>query len=220
MKPFSARYFVTHNRRRALALIFMIAVTALCYVGGIYVTSPQYHSKRLNRPYQDYATLYLDYPSTQEDYDSLSKTILSLNSVKKIVPFSTAGYIQQKNEMRIENSLPVIALTTEDDFKLFSESIPEVASIQRIPGDGELIISSALAKNASIKIGDELFDSAVSFSFSKPFHVILIIESDNYFAYGVDTTATPYSALVLRGVIVVNLQPTYPPYHFVIKESF
>lgn len=195
MKPISAFYFIKHNKRRSIALIFMIAITAIVYLGALYITSPRTHNQRVYRPYQDYAPIYLDYPSTQEDYDTYKSMILSLSSVKTLLPFTTSYSIINTNEMMIDNPIETIVLTNEEDMKTFMASVPALQNAKIVPKDGDIIISSSLAKNAKIHLDDTINASDMS---DFTFHVVDIIECSDYFAYAVNTHANAYSALILR----------------------
>ncbi len=176
----------------------MISVTAILYLGAIYVTSPRIHNERIYRPYLDYAIAYLDYPSTQEDYDYYKEMISSLNSVKAILPFTDNSRITNKNEMRIENSLPIIMFTTQENMMTFASTVPELLGCEAIPKDGEAVISSSLATNVNLHLNDYL-PIDMNENDSTRYKIVSIVNSNNFFAYGVDTKLTSYSVLILRG---------------------
>lgn len=198
MKPFSAFYFIKHNRSRSLALIFMISVTAILYLGAIYITSPRIHNERVYQPYQDYAFANLQYPSTPKDYERYKEMVNSLGSLKAMLPFTNNTCISSQNEMMIKNSIPTIMLTTEEDMKLFANTIPALLDCESIPTDGELVISSSLAKNANLQLNDYLPNESNE-NDSTRYKIVSIVDSKEFFAYGVDTSLPAYSVLLLRG---------------------
>ena len=39
MTPISVRYYVIHNKSKAITVIFMMSLIAIIYIGGLYLTN-------------------------------------------------------------------------------------------------------------------------------------------------------------------------------------
>lgn len=198
MKPFSALFYLIKNRFRSVTLILMIAATTLCYIGGIYVYSMEHHFYRELRPYRDYAMMYQNYGCTQDDWDLIVDNLLSLPSVSSLMPVNNSPRIAYTNEISFQISQNVIVFPSIEDIISLNQIMSFVPDSSYLPSDGEIILSEGLAKNANIKEGDILTTSETLFNFDTPLKVKYIYSSLDYSAYGVDTTAIPYSLFILR----------------------
>lgn len=198
MKPFSAIFYLTKNRLRSVSLILMITATTLCYMGGIYVYSMEYHYNREIRPYRDYAMMYQNYGCTQNDWDFMVDRLQSLPSVSSLIPVNSSPRIRYTNEISFRISQGVIVFTSTKDLTTMNQITQLVPDSNDLPQDGEIILSEGLAKNANIKVGDILTSGGTLFYFDTPLKVKYIYPSLDYSAYAVDSTAIPYSLMILR----------------------
>lgn len=192
MSPFSSFYYIKKNPKKALGIIFMILCMAICYLGGIYVKCMVFHAKLTNECYKDSARLFSGYGNTQEIYDTFRDQVKALPSVSDIIPVSTRLFITHHNEMNIENSFSGYVFTTLEDMTSFMHTIPTLPDDSFLPSQGEAVISSSLAANAGIKLGDTINQDMT------PYTVSCIFDSEYYYAYALDTTQEPFCSLIIR----------------------
>jgi len=188
MKPFNATYYVKNNKNRSIALIIMLASIVIIYIGGLYITSFDHIIDYNYKVYDEYTFISMNYGCSEEEYNKIVKEFRNSNSVGQVLPANKTMMLNGTNELSIPTTFGIITFGNEEDAKSFYRSIyPESDMILK---DGELVLSAKVAKNCRLKVGDTINqDSVEGYKIDKEYRISQIIESNQFFAYGIDEGA-------------------------------
>ncbi|WP_167957571.1 ABC transporter permease [Anaerosporobacter faecicola] len=197
MNPFSATYYLHQNKKRALALILLVASLVLVYLGGIYINTMKHSAVRSKQIYRDFATITPGYGCTQEDYDSTVSSIKNLSVVSTTVLVNMESYILTTNEMGTSQWIPLLLFTSKEDLLQYTNLLH--LSFASDPTEKQLIISSSLSKNTQFQLGDQFDSKSHKINgLIDTYTVSSIVKNDFLFALSYDPNVEPTTTMALR----------------------
>ncbi|MDF2820474.1 MAG: hypothetical protein K0R15_915 [Clostridiales bacterium] len=185
MKPFNAAYYISHNKSRAIALMLLIASIVFIYIGGLYISTFEHMAEYSYKLFNEYTYIFPNYGCSEEEFNSILADFNNSESIGSVINVNTAMALTVTNELSISNDINVLTFAnTEDANRFFSIIFPN-ENINLV--DGEIALSSKVAKNCKLKIGDTINqDSEEGYNIDKEYKIVQIIDSEYFFAYGID----------------------------------
>lgn len=185
MTPFSALYYLRYNLKRTISLILLLALTAISYIGFLFVnTFPNELS--LIDDYMNDVAYIVPYSRNSEylDVETAIKEIENLEEVSGVYPIESISF-DFKSTMNLSLDMLYPVFISENDAKAYNDIIKYIPE-DSLPKYGEFLMSSRMAKNLEYKNGDKIKNKGkASFSFNTEL-TVKIYDSDEYFGFGVD----------------------------------
>ncbi len=158
LKPLSALYFVRENRGRAVALILMLLLGWVTYIGGLYVTNPADNFARMVEDGKKYVLIgqVMTDDELGTDYHGVID-IMTANGDAEIIKLGGDGADINVWDSVMGFSCGGISLTfaSVDDFKRYCEITDIHCDFEQLK-PGSIIMSEVLAKNRKYNIGDTI----------------------------------------------------------------
>lgn len=155
MKPFSPLYFIKENKARCFLIIFMVFLTYTTYLGGIYVTnSGQYYNYDYDYLKKFAYVYYIKTDENMEDYHKM-KEMLSSDEKVILIPQGQDNTMLTQTVMGFNSSFLQFTFCSAENFKIFCNHMNINCDFDNLKS-GSAIMSPMSAKNAGVKICDEL----------------------------------------------------------------
>lgn len=155
MKPFSPLYFIKQNRERCFMLLFMIFLTYVSYLGGIYVTNvSSYFDYEIDNLRRFIVVKYNPSDENLEDYYKL-KEVLSADENLTVIPEGVSEFIYTKTVMGFKSGFMQYVFNSVEDFKTFCTHMNIGCDFDNLKV-GSMIMSSLSANNKGLNLGDKL----------------------------------------------------------------
>lgn len=199
MKPFSAIYYIKENKKRSIALIVLIATISLCYMGGLYIQTGFNANERAYEANKDFNIVYFKSDVDESNIKETLNSIENYDSVSKVFNVKYRMSVVSTCAMNIELYNRNICFKSTEDFKEYNDIVKIVPDDIALPKNNQMIISSNLAKNNKIKVGDiikkhsDIFDNA-----DRDYQIVGIFDSDNHYVFSVNEDNEYYTYMVLR----------------------
>lgn len=199
LKPFSALYYVRHNLRRSLVLIFLVFISYTAYLGGLYVTNPKDNFVRSACMMENYALFHMTYMDTGGvEFEKAKAAAADLDGITCV----NAGGDNSLQFMAVMHfTMNCAVMPTFHDAEAFEKfnDVTHCLSPEQKPADGQVYLTSMMARNANLQVGDVLSsDNSDYGSFMRDFTVGGIIESETYYALFFDYEHQTSSFMLLN----------------------
>lgn len=204
MSPFSPLYYIKQNKVRCILLMIMLMLSAVIYVGGLYVTAPvatfdlaKESNEKVVRLY-DYSVV--DY--SESDFDKVIAEIEKDESLDYIYASTSEADFQWDTIMEFSCGSNQKTFGSVEDFKKHCELTGiemDFSNLKR----GSLVLTQMLADNLGLSIGDKIDENykneLVEVNFEGGLTVDLIIDQKGYGAYIIGEES-PKLSLYLYGI--------------------
>ncbi len=153
MKPFSSRYFLLHNRAKAVCIIFMISMLSVAYVGGLYLTNISEEAFAITKEIKDF--VFINNTISDTDGKQLKALLHELQSEGSIEIYQTgANHYHYKTILGFISGNTAYSFTKED-FKRFNKKMHLVPEEEYI-AENSVLLSKREASFLNVKDGDML----------------------------------------------------------------
>ncbi|MBR6792290.1 MAG: ABC transporter permease [Ruminococcus sp.] len=204
MSPFSPLYYIKQNKVRCILLMLMLMLSAVIYVGGLYVTAPVATFDLLKESNEKVVRIYdysvVDY--SESDFDKVVAEIEKDNTLDYIYASSTPADFQWNTVMNFSCGSNEKAFGSVEDFKKHCQITGLEADFSNLKR-GSLILTQMLADNLGLSLGDKIDENyknkLVSVDEGATLTVDLIIDQQGYGAYIIGEES-PKLSLYLYGI--------------------
>lgn len=183
MNPFSAGYYIKENRGRACLMIFMCSLSVYIFLGGNYVESMEWFWQKAYA-YSDKIVM-ISCNSTDEEYKDYQSVLedLKKDETLSFVERTAYGYggMTWMSTLGFEEGNASYVLNSVSDMKKLFGRLGIVCDDSRLK-NRSMVISTALARNKGIQLGDQLdhsFDDALDGTFT----VDALIDDDSFITF-------------------------------------
>lgn len=156
MKPLSAMYYIKQNKMRCSLMIFILVLTYVVYIIGLYVTNIQstfeYSKQRLDKFAE------IQPAGTLADMDKFQQAKLRCMENDKLLVIEQANnsVLYVSSAMGgLKNGYPMYAFKSPEDFKSYCEYMDIKCDFDKLK-DGSAVMSEMFAANRGIETGDEV----------------------------------------------------------------
>ena len=166
MNPFSPFFYLKNNLARTVSLVFVMSMSAICYLIGLYATNPYDENLRTIEYYKDFAVVApVDEDISREQFGQFLSDAANYADAGHIInadyyiDSSTAGsllFSNYKSGIRfytvlyMQTFIPFPIISNLDDFKQLSQ----VLGIPDANGDRNIVMSAKLARHIDKETGD------------------------------------------------------------------
>ncbi len=204
MKPFSPLYYIKQNRPRCILLMIMLMLSAVIYVGGLYVTAPVATFDLLKENNEKFVRLY-DFSITdnsESDFDKVIAEIEQDESLDYVYAASTAADFFWDTVMEFSCGNNQSTFGSVEEFQKHCELVGLEMDFSKLKR-GSLVLTQMLADNLGLSLGDTIDaednNDLMENHFEEGLTVDLIIDQHGYGAYIIGEESNHYS-LYLYGV--------------------
>lgn len=200
LKPYDAIYYLSKNRRRAIAVICVFAFVFLAYLGAVYISPSMDISLRAVEEQADFCVVSID--ETVLDSAAAQRIRTSLEEVRgvaAVIPCNPYRALNYRTNMGMRMSTRILTVSSPDDFLRLNETLGLDVTT---PNDKEIVMSDIFLRNLGYEVGDILSsedEAAVNF-YSGDVRIADSFRSDAFLAYVVDSEDT-MSGLLVTGQI-------------------
>lgn len=200
MIPFSAMYYIRRNLKRTVSLILLLALTAVSYIGYLYFDSIRVDTERMADSINDIA--FLTTYSDDVQFETVINEAKAFDSVSDVYATNSIN-LHNTTVIGINVSVSLQIFLNEKDAKSFNDVVEYVPN-DKLPKQGEFVMSTAMAKNLGYSDGDKIVDSEISEYSIKDELTVKTFESDKFLGFGVnskgvDEVNTYYIAVRAKG---------------------
>ncbi len=204
MSPFSPLYYIKQNKPRCILLMIMLMLSAVIYVGGLYVTAPVATFDLLKESNEKVVRLYdssiIDY--SESDFEKVIAEIEKDNTLDYIYASSSVADFQWNTVMDFSCGSNQKSFGSVEEFKKHCEITGLEADFSKLKR-GSLILTQMLADNLGLSLGDKIDENyknkLVSVDEGTTLTVDLIIGQQGYGAYIIGEES-PKLSLYLYGI--------------------
>ncbi len=204
MRPFSPLYYIKQNKPRCILLMVMLMLSAVIYVGGLYVTSPvatfdlaKESNEKVVRLY-DYSVV--DY--SESDFDKVIAEIEKDESLDYVYASASGADLQWDTVMEFSCGSNQKTFGSVEDFKKHCELTGLEMDFSNLK-KGSLILTQMLADNLGLSLGDKITESdnneLIEVYYEDGLTVDYIIDRQGYEAYMIGDESSEFS-LYLYGI--------------------
>lgn len=160
MSPFSPLYYIKQNKSRCILLMIMLMLSAVIYVGGLYVTSPPStfdSAKEINEHcicMRDNAVIN----NRESRMDEFIAEIESDYSLDYTYRAAAGAFFYWDTLMEFSCGINQLAFGSVEDFKKYCEIFDIDVDFSNIK-KGSLILSEMFANNLGLSFGDKIDES-------------------------------------------------------------
>lgn len=198
MSPFSPLYYIKQNKMRCILLMIMLMLSAVIYVGGLYVTAPvatfdlaKESNEKVVRLY-DYSVV--DY--SESDFDKVIAEIEKDESLDYIYASSSGADLQWDTVMDFSCGSNQMTFGSVEDFKKHCELTGLEMDFSNLK-KGSLILTQLLADNLELSLGDKITENSgnnlINVYYEEGLTVDCIIDQHGYGAYMIGEESTGFS---------------------------
>lgn len=201
MNPFSPLKFIKQNKLRCILLMVMLVLSAVIYVGGLYVTGPEstvdfaVEQQRSIVPVLDGSVV----TGNESRFDEFIEEVTADGSCDYIYRGNTGGVFSWNTVMDFSCGYFSMTFATVDDFKKHCEHFGIEVDYSKIR-EGSIVMSELLASNLGLSVGDKLDESSDSENMEiyegYSFTVDYLTKEDGYPAYFITGNENPSSAYI------------------------
>ena len=219
IKPIHALYYLVNNRTRAFILVALMSLIFICYLGGLYISSPYYENLKTIDVYQDFAIVSKDIGLNEKDCLELlqrisGEHILGIGRTMLVGYFAdqeNSGWLRDINDRQKISFTKLIGMPGGISLPIFHNSASFTAFMNTTGllfnaplsngrlADGEMVMSDLLKRNLGLKIGETIDNYREMFTgFKQPSKLVQTYKSDGYTSFRVDSSHPPDSIMLLR----------------------
>lgn len=201
MKPFSAIYYIKENKPRVIALIILIATISICYLGGLYISSPVSQMIESINDNKDFVLVYQTSDKiSKDDFQSIINTAKGFDSVSKIININNNMGVWLNTVIGDGfYDFNITRFHSTDDLKTYNDLVSTIPLNCPLPKDGEMVMSDTFAKNLGIKLGDIITSKDERFyNVDSDYIVTGIYKSNQYNILAVNENIGANTYLALR----------------------
>jgi len=200
MNPFSALCYIRENKARSASLVFVMSMSMLTYLLGLYTSSSYVDHMKNIEYFKDFAII-----ATSEETDSKKQLLELLDSelvrhekmkiiavdyfadstiVGRLLNVNDATGVFWKTMMGFRGGVASPVFHSPEDFRIFAD----VIGLPYIDEDKSIIMGNKLAKNLNLKIGDSVSnDHELVFGFKSD---LTLVDTYDEIYYGVPSQYT------------------------------
>ena len=223
IQPIHAAYYMKNNRFRVFILILLMSMISICYLGGLYLSSPFYENLNTIEVYRNFVIVSMGYGQAQEaehEYMAfmdrvLGSPIAGIGRAIQVSYFSDdekkiGGYQGIKDAQKISFhtligipvGIPMPVFHTSTDFSAFNEAVGLLPA-GFILDDGDLVMSDLLRRNRGLEVGDNVeSDGEMVTGFKRGVLLAETYDAKGYTSFRVDSAHAPDSVLLLRDTLL------------------
>ncbi len=198
MSPFSALYYIRNNKPRCILLMVMLMLSAVIYVGGLYVTSPL-STYDLFLESGDKFIYMVDrsiISNSESHFDEFLQAIDEDNNLKYLPHSSSGGYFDWYTVMGFSVGSNDLAFGSVDDFKIYCDKLNIKVDFEKLR-PGSIVLTRMLADNLGLKPGDKLDENTKHEAFEiyegQSYTVDFITDKKGYGAYMINDSQSDYA---------------------------
>jgi len=193
MNPFSPLYYVKQNKSRCILLMVMLLLSAVIYVGGLYVTSPPATFDNLCE-INDHCIYMYDLSVTKNQESRMDEFLAEIEAdpdLDYVFAGPTKAHFNWDTVMAgITCGTNQITFGSVEDFKKHCEYLDIEVDFSKIK-TGSLILTEMLAKNTGLSLGDKV-DSSLNDS-----ELIEVTDEESSFTLDYIIDVTGYGAYMI-----------------------
>lgn len=202
MKPFSSVYYIKENKKRALALIVLVATICTCYLGGVYITSPSDSINYSLEALEDYALISPTYEDTDaRQYEAShmeAESLVSKGSLSGVFYVNADTFVDIKTTMGFAMNITMVTFNNSEGFAGLN-NVTGLFDEDFVLKDGEVVISDAMARQIGLDVGDILKKEQEGLSNgNRDLKIAGIYDLKGVSCYAVDSTAALSSFMMIR----------------------
>lgn len=156
MTPFSARYYIRNNLKRCISLILLLALSAIAYLGYMYVHTFSTEVLLSGDYIKDIAMVMpgenIDTEEKLDKYFSDIEKVEKCSSVSGLYPIKFLN-VEINTTMNLGASITYPIFENFADVKSYNDTV-KLMDENDLPKAGEIAMSSKFAKNLGLKSGD------------------------------------------------------------------
>ncbi len=201
MNPFSPLKYIKQNKLRCILLMVMLALSAVIYVGGLYVTCP---ASALDFAIEQQITVVPVFDGSvvtdnESRFDEFIGEVTADGSCDYIYRGYNGGNIYWDTVMDFSVGSPGMSFATVDDFKKHCEHLGIEVDYSKIK-EGSLVMSERLANNIGLSVGDRIDENSdikhVNIYEGYSFTVDYLTKEDGYPVYFITGNENTMSAYI------------------------
>lgn len=218
IKPIHALYYLLNNRSRVFILIALMSLISICYLGGLYISSPYYENLKTIDIYQDFTIVSKGTGLDKQDCLEFLKNVSSESNFGIGRVMLVSYFADQKNTggIRDINARQKISFTrliglpggismpifyNSNNFSVFKNTVGLFIdpSIDWQLANGEMAMSDLLKRNLGLEKGAIIDnDGELITGFKQSSTLAQTYKSNGYTSFRIDSAHTPDSVLLLR----------------------
>ncbi|MCL1872601.1 MAG: ABC transporter permease [Clostridiales bacterium] len=218
IKPIHALYYLLNNRSRVFILIALMSLISICYLGGLYISSPYYENLKTIDIYQDFTIVSKGTGLDKQDCLEFLKNVSSESNFGIGRVMLVSYFADQKNTggIRDINARQKISFTrliglpggismpifyNSNNFSVFKNTVGLFIdpSIDWQLANGEMAMSDLLKRNLGLEKGAVIDnDGELITGFKQSSTLAQTYKSNGYTSFRIDSAHTPDSVLLLR----------------------
>lgn len=179
MKPFSAIYFIRENKTRCVLLIFMLFLSYVAYLGGLYVTNPR-DNWELPIAYYRRMVKVNDIAGDEENFARFLKEVEESGKAA-VIKNGSYNAFNWNTVMGFESGTSSLTFLTVQDFKTYCEAMGIACDFENLKS-GSMVMSERFAKNVGLEIGDKVNKDYAENIF-REFTLDAVTKEDGYSLY-------------------------------------
>lgn len=163
MTPFSPFYYVSRNKPRCILLIVMLMLSAIIYVGGLYVTSPNATFELFNE-HSDNFIYMVDravISGNESHFDEFIAEVEADEDLKYFYHTPDGAGFWWNTVMGFECGSMQMSFCYVDDFKIYCEKLGIEVDFTKLR-PGSLVLTQMLANNLGLSLGDTIDENTKS----------------------------------------------------------
>ena len=224
IKPIHALYYMRNNKVRVFILILLMSLVSICYVGGLYISSPFYENLNTIDVYRNFVVVsqgagqayhWENDPEYDPEYTAFLDRVLAgpipgIGQAMQIHYFAddgkTGGFqgagIPRKilfhTLIGIPMGIPMPAFRASEDFSAFN-NIVGLLPPDFVLDDGDMVMSDLLRRNRGLEVGAFVEnDGEMVTGLRRGIRLAETYEAKGYTSFLVDAGQKPDSVLLLR----------------------
>lgn len=181
MNPFDALYFLKNNGKKMAIVLMMIALTALLYVGGSYLSNIEVESLAASRQMKNWTFVYSNVDDSDGAQMAEVMKILEQDTKYRLMAVGGNSYCYPTT-LGFQNGQDAISFT-EEDFRWLNKREHLISDESKI-ADNTLILSKREAEYLGISDGDLFTENREEALFrygERPYRVVISDTLDNFF---------------------------------------
>ncbi|MDR2711849.1 MAG: ABC transporter permease [Clostridiales bacterium] len=218
IKPIHALYYLLNNRSRVFILIALMSLISICYLGGLYISSPYYENLKTIDIYQDFTIVSKGIGLDKQDCLEFLKNVSSESNfgIGRVMLVSYFADQENTSGIRDINARQKISFTrliglpggismpifyNSNNFSAFKNTAGLFidSSTDWQLANGEMAMSDLLKRNLGLEKGAIIDnDGELITGFKQSSTLAQTYKSNGYTSFRIDSAHTPDSVLLLR----------------------